>query len=381
MIAVSPNNEEVWIYKAGGEDVKKWERKYILKEHGGVVSGIDWCHSTNLIATCGHDRNAYVWKYDDKGDAWTPMLVILRIDRAATSVKWSPAGNKFAVTSGAKCVPVCKFEEKDNWWVSKMIKKHKSTVLTLDWCCNNKFVVTGCCDNKVRIFSAYLSGIDDQADDGFGEVWKKQHQFGEILAEFDCGSWVNAVSWSPSGFRIAFAGHASSLHFIQILAGSPPLIQRVSLKGLPFLDIRFLSDNTLMAVGYDNTPLIYKMQGGSDADPQWGFSDQLDGKEMKKDDKPVVAAATPATSANAPAPKTAFKNASQIFKDSTDKGLGPSTTGASKQTSAPPPPEKNTRHSNAINHIFTQSNNVVWTSALDGKILRWDLNALKVSVK
>ena len=47
-------------------------------------------------------------------------------------------GNKFAVTSGAKVVPVCHFEVSNNWWISKMIKKHKSTVLDLAWCVNNK---------------------------------------------------------------------------------------------------------------------------------------------------------------------------------------------------------------------------------------------------
>jgi actin related protein 2/3 complex, subunit 1A/1B len=124
------------------------------------VSGIDWCPSTNLIVTCGHDRNAYVWKYEEKADVWKPTLVILRINRAATGVKWSPAGNKFAVTSGAKCVPVCHYEQANDWWISKMIKKHKSTVLSLAWCCNNKFVVTGGCDYKCRIFSAYMAGID-----------------------------------------------------------------------------------------------------------------------------------------------------------------------------------------------------------------------------
>ncbi len=164
--------------------------------------------------TCGHDRNAYVWRYDEKQDVWKPTLVILRINRAATGVKWSPQGNKFAVTSGAKCVPVCHYEAANDWWISKMIKKHKSTVLSLAWCCNNKFVVTGGCDFKVRIFSAYMAGIDPAEDDGFGEIWPNQHKFGEVLAEIDAPttSWVQSVAWSANGFRIAFAGMNHSLY-------------------------------------------------------------------------------------------------------------------------------------------------------------------------
>lgn len=36
------------------------------------------------------DRNAYVWTFSD--GKWKPTLVILRINRAATFVKWSPQG-------------------------------------------------------------------------------------------------------------------------------------------------------------------------------------------------------------------------------------------------------------------------------------------------
>lgn len=94
MIALSPNTNEVWIYATKkGEDGSKWEKKWVLDEHAGQVSGIDWCPTTNLIVTCGHDRNAYVWKFDDAANKWKPTLVILRINRAATAVKWSPAGH------------------------------------------------------------------------------------------------------------------------------------------------------------------------------------------------------------------------------------------------------------------------------------------------
>lgn len=35
---------------------------------------------------------------------WKPTLVLLRINRAATYVKWSPKEDKFAVASGARWV-------------------------------------------------------------------------------------------------------------------------------------------------------------------------------------------------------------------------------------------------------------------------------------
>jgi actin related protein 2/3 complex subunit 1A/1B len=68
--------------------------------------------------------------------------------------------NKFAVACGAKCVSVCYFEEDNDWWVSKHIKKHKSTVLKVDWHPNNSLLVTASSDFKCRIFSAHIKGVD-----------------------------------------------------------------------------------------------------------------------------------------------------------------------------------------------------------------------------
>ena len=62
-------------------------------QHDKVVTGIDWAPNTNRIVTCGQDRNAYVWTHKD--GVWKPTLVILRINRAATHVKWSPHGTCF----------------------------------------------------------------------------------------------------------------------------------------------------------------------------------------------------------------------------------------------------------------------------------------------
>lgn len=43
-----------------------------------------------------------MWTFD--GSKWEPVLVILRINRAATCVKWSPQENKFAI--GKACAAI-----------------------------------------------------------------------------------------------------------------------------------------------------------------------------------------------------------------------------------------------------------------------------------
>jgi len=309
-------------------------------------------------------------------------------------VKWSPQGNKFAVTSGAKCVPVCHYEQANDWWISKMIKKHKSTVLSLAWCCNNKFVVTGGCDFKVRVFSAYMAGIDPAEDDGFGEIWPNQHKFGEILVEIDAPttSWVQSVAWSANGFRIAFAEHASRIHFVQILAGSPPLVKTRNHKGLPFMSVAFLSDNTVCGVGFDNNPAIFSVSGGSDAEPEWSFQEQFE-KEKKAGDAgkaAAPAAAAPAAGAGA-ARGGAFAASRAMFASATDKGQSLQTASKTSENKAAASQTNvstaiATKHSNAITTLWPVLNEqgvctAVYTSGLDGRVLLWDLAKIGVAVK
>ena len=105
-------------------------------------------------------------------------------------------------------------------------------------------------------------------DDGFGQVWPDQHKFGEVLAEFDQSrSWVHSVAWSPNGFRVAWAGHGASIHFAQIVVGAPPIVTSVS-SDLPFLSIDFLSDNALVAAGFNCNPTLYTASG-DEANPTW----------------------------------------------------------------------------------------------------------------
>lgn len=61
---------------------------YDVCQHDLLVSAIDWSEVSDRIVSCSHDRNSFVWTYDAASNVWKPALVILRIDRAATDVKW-----------------------------------------------------------------------------------------------------------------------------------------------------------------------------------------------------------------------------------------------------------------------------------------------------
>jgi actin related protein 2/3 complex subunit 1A/1B len=161
-LAVCPNSNEILIYEKEGTN---WVEKFVLAEHDAVITGIDWAPVSNRIVTSSLDRNAYVWTFQN--DTWKPTLVILRIPKAATSVKWAPNEKKFAVSSSAKCVAVCYFDKDHDWWVSRHITKHKSTVLSLAWHPNSIHLLTGSSDSKARIFSAFVKGECDARTKSF----------------------------------------------------------------------------------------------------------------------------------------------------------------------------------------------------------------------
>ena len=140
-------------------------------------------------------------------------LVLLRINRAATCVRWSPQENKFAVGSGARIISICYFDKDNDWWVAKHIKKPlRSTITCLDWHPNNILLAAGSTDYKVRVFSTYIKDIE--AKPGPTE-WGAKMPFANMMSEMsnsDCGGgWVHCVTFSVDGAKVAWVAHDASI--------------------------------------------------------------------------------------------------------------------------------------------------------------------------
>ncbi len=193
-LAVSLNNNQAQIYNRQGPEWKLnetlseviilaacWWTALIPGQHDKLITSIDWAPRSNRIVTASQDRNAYVWSpFQDPAtgkSTWKPTLVLLRINRAATFVRWSPLEDKFAVASGARfhrclsqidhtltflrAIAVCSFDPENNWWVSRLLKKPiRSTVLSVDWHPNNVLLAAGSADMKARVFSAFIKDTD-----------------------------------------------------------------------------------------------------------------------------------------------------------------------------------------------------------------------------
>ncbi|KAJ3117704.1 protein 2 3 complex subunit [Phlyctochytrium bullatum] len=254
-VALCPANNEVHIYR---KSATGWS----LLQHDKLVTSIDWAPETNKIVTCGQDRNAYVWTLEN--GQWKPKLVLLRINRAATFVRWSPKENKFAVATGSRLIAVAYFDPEYDWYSAKHIRKHfSSTVLNLDWHPNNVLLAAGCADKKTRVISAFIKGLDKKVAD---PVWGDD----TLCAEFgvDTNGWIHAVAFSPSGNSLAWACHDGT---INVASGPNGPVSVITSVNLPVLSLFFSSETDLIGAGHDCVPFLYQYKNGT-----WELSDKLD---------------------------------------------------------------------------------------------------------
>jgi actin related protein 2/3 complex subunit 1A/1B len=249
-------DSNVELYQTAGN---KFSLTDELKGHEKTVTSVDIAPNSGKIVTCSQDRNAYVWEQTPSG--WKPTLVLLRINRAATFVRWSPSERKFAVGSGARVISVCYFEEENDWWISKHLKKPiRSTITTLAWHPNSVLLAAGSTDSHARVLSGFIKGVDTRPEPS---AWGERLPFNTICGEFlnDSAGWIHGVGFSPSGDALAFTGHDSSITVVYPSAPEQPprAMLNIPTRLLPFNCLIWNGENEIIAAGHDCEP--YRFQG------------------------------------------------------------------------------------------------------------------------
>ncbi|KAK2738262.1 hypothetical protein FQN57_007125 [Myotisia sp. PD_48] len=244
-----------------------------LKGHDKTVTGVDVAPNSGQIVTCSQDRNAYVWEQTPTG--WKPTLVLLRINRAATFVRWSPSEQKFAVGSGARVIAVCYFEEENDWWISKHLKKPiRSTITTLAWHPNSVLLAAGSTDSHARVFSSYVKGIDQRPE---ASAWGERLPFNTVCGEYlnDSAGWVHGCAFSPSGDALAFTCHDSSVTVVYPSAPDQPpkAMLNISTRLLPFMSLVWTKEDEIIAAGHDCQ--AYRLNGNESG---WQVTGSIDKK-------------------------------------------------------------------------------------------------------
>jgi len=276
MLAICPNTCDLVIYKIDG---KKFEELYTLQEHTQVISSVDWSPITNKIVTCSHDRNAYVWTLDEKENIWRKDLVLLKLKRAATYIRWSPDGTRFIVATGTNKVRLCEYDQTENWWKSFTLSHKDPTGLTCEWVNNVHFVLT-----TTSRHCFYMTTNTDEADEIAAKTKKSKKDKKPVFFSDSWPSqgWTNAAAASPSGNWIAYTSQDSYIRFIkkeEIGAEDPP-VHKLNINGLPLLSIAFINDNTLIGAGFDCSPRLFFR-----TDDQWEDLGLLDIPQIREEVK------------------------------------------------------------------------------------------------
>lgn len=336
-LAISKNSNVIELYKRSGST---FVLEDTLRDHDKLVTSIDWAPSSNRIVTCSQDRNANVWTYDQAKRQWKPTLVLLRINRGATMVKWSPNEDKFAVASSARLIAICYFEPENDWWISKHLKKPiRSTILSLDWHPNNVLLAAGSTDMRVRVFSAFIKDVDSKPEP---TVWGSRLPFNTLCMEAITGGWVHDVKFSPSADFVAYVTHGSTIE-IASPGESGAIVRRIAYSGLPMTCLSFLTDTSFVAAGHNCAPVLFTSSGDA-----WSEDRVIDTKAAKKTEE-----------------GNAFKSLRNSFRDMDMRGGSADTALL-------------TVHQNTVTQLTSYkgsrgSVSQISSSGVDGKVVVWSL--------
>lgn len=155
--------------------------------------------------------------------------------------------------SGDRVIAVCYFEEENDWWVSKHLKKPiRSTITSVAWHPNSVLLAAGSTDAHARVFSSFIKGVDARPEPS---AWGERLPFNTVCGEFlnNSAGWVHSVAFSPSGDSLAFAAHDSSITVVYPSAPDHPprSVVTVATQLLPFKSLLWKAEDEIIAAGYD----------------------------------------------------------------------------------------------------------------------------------
>lgn len=351
LLAVTKGNV-VELYQTSPNSSAKPSLVTELKGHDKTVTSVDISPDGSKILTCSQDRNALVWEWNDSSREFKPTLVLLRINRAATVCKWSPSGDKFAVGSADRVIAVCYYEEENDWWVSKHLKKPlKSTITSLAWHPNNVLLASGSTDGHVRVFSAFIKGLDEKPEPS---VWGSKLPFQTLVGDYtnETGAWIHDVTFNDDGAgnSLAYVSHDGTVSIVYPQGEGLPPTAFITVKTnyLAFKSILYLHDKII--VGGHNCNLIV-FQGDEN-----GWAEAYHVEKQKDLIHNVVELAEEDV-------EISSQDALNMFKQMDLKGRvnKPSQKGSGRALS--------TTHQNTISSIRWYDGGKVSTSGIDGKVV------------
>ena len=306
-VALSKKDNKIYIYSI--KDLHKtdtWKLIHTLESHYQYISGLDWCPETNRILSCSYDKTTFVWDFTELKDEkkWVPSNVVWTTKLGYLCCKWNKRGDKFCEGTSAKHLLIGYYNKKTNWWMCKAIKvpkkidenaektketknkkekeetqnPHKSSVVACEIDPSSLFVLSGSTDLRVYVSSCYIPKIDDQF---LTEEQKAAAvPFGQVIYEFKENSWINSLTWLPSGERGVVAGQDAVILVLNPKEEKEKQTEIIRCKHSPATMIIPKSDTSFYAVCYDRNILEYEKK-----DDTWEIKKTITTKKEGADNK------------------------------------------------------------------------------------------------
>jgi actin related protein 2/3 complex subunit 1A/1B len=209
------------------------------------------------------------------------------------------------------------------------------------------FLISGSCDMRVQIVSAYIPEVDDELKFDENLTFPAKKKFGEVLFKINTKAWINDVTFSPSGTYAFVGSHNSTLIIVK---GQES--ETLNLSHSPAAKIIPLNDENIILIGYDRHFYKYSC---ANQNKKWQFVSSL----TKQD----LAQATTETEEKKDEGGASFKDKVGVFKNINKKVSLVVTTNKNAL--------KNVHAANIISTTLI-ANNLV-TADLAGYIKLWPL--------
>ena len=115
------------------------------------------------------------------------------------SLDWTSDAKYFALGTGCNFAFIGYFTEDPNWWQTKRLAKHKSTVTCVRFHPSDKFIATAGTDQHVLVTP--VLGPDTKMD---------------TVAKMAVPAWINCLDWSPDGRNLVIVDHACNIRFYSL---------------------------------------------------------------------------------------------------------------------------------------------------------------------
>jgi actin related protein 2/3 complex subunit 1A/1B len=312
--ALSKKDNIIYIYSV--KDLLKtdtWKLLHKLESHYQYISGLDWCPETNRILSCSYDKTSFVWDLID--GKWVPSNVVWTTKLGYLCCKWNKRGDKFCEGTSARHLLIGYYNKKTNWWMCKAIKvpkkkdenaqeetkkeskkekeetkkeskkekeetqnPHKSSVVACEIDPSSLYVISGSTDLRVYVSSCYIPKIDDQF---LTEEQKAATvPFGQVIYEFKENSWINSVTWLPSGDRGVVAGQDAVILVLNPKEEKDKQTEIIKCKHSPATMIIPKDDNSFYAICYDRNIIEYEKK-----EDTWEIKKTITAKKEGTDNK------------------------------------------------------------------------------------------------